>query len=212
MRRDCQIRTKASRATQWERKPRADGWGQPPPAARAKLSAPGSASRSGEHCRSGISPASSSLRGATKGSRLASSFTPCSALRRTMCAGVISREVVQARPPVTSSCSATAGSAGGALSTRCRSAHPARAGASGSCVASRAVAGVAALRLDAAEANMKPRAALHQSAPSAMARRDVEGADHLAGAADAHALAQVQPTSVLCTSSSPPAAARRRGR
>ena len=53
-------------------------------------------------------------------------------------------------------------------------------------------------------ANMKPRAALHQSAPSAIDARDVEGADDLAGGSRAGcASRRSAPTSVLCTSSRP---------
>jgi glutathione S-transferase len=54
-------------------------------------------------------------------------------------------------------------------------------------------AGVAGWAWMQPSANMKPRAALHQSAPSAIMRGDVEGADHLAGAADADAVAQAEP-------------------
>ncbi len=70
--------------------------------------------------------------------------------------------------------------------------------------AGRAVAGVAGLRLDAAE---REHEAARRVAPVGAERhhaRDVEGADDLAGAAELdRARAGSRPTSVLCTSSRP---------
>ncbi len=66
--------------------------------------------------------------------------------------------------------------------------------------AGRATVGVAALRLDAAERDMKPRAELHQSAPSAMTRAMSKAVMILPLAPSLMRPRTSMPTSALCTS------------